>query len=168
MSTIARDSGIVADDESSETSSITYDKLSYVQKLRKRFEILATEAEREFHANTNWWLDDEDVTENEENSDSLTVIEEPKLQQQISTTSEKSHRSSRSQVSNHSEKPPESPQKFVPEIKFEEFEDKQDEDDSFESANDMDEVFEEQSFVRKPEKKSDLSRNGSILSNVSK
>ncbi|KAG5666872.1 hypothetical protein PVAND_014880 [Polypedilum vanderplanki] len=64
MSQIARDSGIVADDDSSETSSMRanedYSQLSYVQRLRKRFELLSKENEREFHSNCNWWLEDED------------------------------------------------------------------------------------------------------------
>lgn len=64
MSQEARDSGIIADndhDSLSSTSSMTRDcnQLSYVQRLRKQFEILAKEQEREFHSECNWWLENE-------------------------------------------------------------------------------------------------------------
>lgn len=64
MSQVARDSGISVDNDNdslSTTSSSTRDcnQLSYVQRLRKQFEILAKEQELEFHSECNWWLEDE-------------------------------------------------------------------------------------------------------------
>lgn len=63
----ARDSGISVDnddDESQEpmTSQSRQcndcEKLSYVQRLKKRFEKLACESDNEYHTECNWWLDD--------------------------------------------------------------------------------------------------------------
>lgn len=64
MSQEARDSGISVDNDNdslSTTSSSTRDcnQLSYVQRLRKQFEILAKEQELEFHSECNWWLENE-------------------------------------------------------------------------------------------------------------
>lgn len=64
MSQEARDSGISVDNDNdslSTTSSSTRDcnQLSYVQRLRKQFEILAKEQELEFHSECNWWLEDD-------------------------------------------------------------------------------------------------------------
>lgn len=183
MSDIARDSGIVADDESSETSSMRAcddcGKMSYVQKLRKRFEILSTGKESGFHSSCNWWLDDEEheVDEgNEEHSETAESIQnnevieetEPKLQQQTSIISDrslksqKSHQSIKSQHSEVTENPP----IYLPLITFTKYTD-QHADDDFESADDFDEEVEAQ-YVRKSEMKITISRPTSITSQISK
>lgn len=63
MAEEARDSGICdCDDSVSLKTSSSYNdfnQLSYVQRLRKRFECLAKEQEKEFHAECNWWLEEE-------------------------------------------------------------------------------------------------------------
>lgn len=64
MAAKARDSGICCDNDSCESLSSTSsvrdkNQLSYVQRLRKRFECLAKEQEREFHSECNWWLAEE-------------------------------------------------------------------------------------------------------------
>lgn len=62
MSEEARDSGICVDndDDSYSTSLFNdFNQLSYVQRLRKRFECLAKEQEKEFHSECNWWLQEE-------------------------------------------------------------------------------------------------------------
>lgn len=185
MSDIARDSGIIADDESSETSSMRAcddcGKMSYVQKLRKRFEILSTGKESGYHSSCNWWLDDEEheVDEgNDENSDSQQnsqIIEdnEPQLQQQTSVISErslKSQKSHQSIKSQHSE-PNEVTPIYLPLITFTKYTD-QHADDSFESADDLDEDEEEvgAQYVRKSENqmKITISRPTSITSQLSK
>lgn len=192
MSDIARDSGIIADDESSDTSSMRayedYRKLTYVQKLKKQFELLATEAEREFHANTNWWLDDEEQPNEDEHSEEndnlrdsgLDKGDEQKFEHQISVSSERSHKSLKSQLSNKSQlsEKSESPQrKFVPQIILSEYDDDNKNsnndvyDDSFESADDIDDEENEQKFVRKSQEKLtsfNFSRPTSITSQVSK
>ncbi|CRL08007.1 CLUMA_CG021022, isoform A [Clunio marinus] len=68
MAQEARDSGISVDNDNESQSSITSSfrdyQISYVQRLRKRFEILAKEQEKEFHSECNWWLEEEDLNEN--------------------------------------------------------------------------------------------------------
>ena len=60
---IARDSGICVDNDSPSLSTSSscrdFNQLSYVQRLRKRFECLAKEQEKEFHTECNWWLEDD-------------------------------------------------------------------------------------------------------------
>ncbi|XP_070496141.1 pleckstrin homology domain-containing family G member 4B-like [Chironomus tepperi] len=185
MSDIGRDSGIIADDESSETSSMRAcddcSKMSYVQKLRKRFEILSAGKESGYHSSCNWWLDDEEheVDEgNDENSeepaDSIQdtqIIDdnESKLQQQMSVISErslKSQKSHQSLKSQHSEVNDVTPI-HLPLITFTKYTDQQaDDEDSFESADDLDEEIEPQ-FVRKSEMKITISRPTSITSQLS-
>lgn len=71
MAAKTRDSGICCDNDCESQSSATsssrdHNQLSYVQRLRKRFECLAKEQEREFHSECNWWLaeqDDNDIVE---------------------------------------------------------------------------------------------------------
>lgn len=66
-----RDSGICFDNDSDSLSSVTSTQLSYVQRLKKRFECLAKEQEFEFHSECNWWLDEE-----AQKPDNLVEIEE--------------------------------------------------------------------------------------------
>ncbi|CAG9812083.1 unnamed protein product [Chironomus riparius] len=183
MSDIARDSGIIADDESSETSSMRAcddcGKMSYVQKLRKRFEILSTGKESGFHQSCNWWLDDEhqhDVDEgNEDNPEPADSIQNndtnednnQKLQNQTSVVSErslksqKSHQSLKSQNSEVNEVTP----IYLPLITFTKYTD-QHADDSFESADDLDEEVEAQ-YIRHSAMKITISRPTSITSQLS-
>lgn len=73
----ARDSGISIDNDndslSSATSSIA--QLSYVQRLKKRFECLAKEQEREFHAECNWWLHEEEEVQAEVTEETQEVVD---------------------------------------------------------------------------------------------
>lgn len=67
----ARDSGISVDNDCDSLSSATsssrdFQQLSFVQRLRKRFEILATEKINEFHTECNWWLTEEEQHRNDE------------------------------------------------------------------------------------------------------
>lgn len=55
-----RDSGIGMNDNDDESSQYDCENLTYVQRLRKRFEHLAKEHDNAFHAECNWWLDDEE------------------------------------------------------------------------------------------------------------
>lgn len=81
MAAKARDSGICCDNDSCEslssTTSSRVDKnqLSYVQRLRKRFECLAKEQEREFHSECNWWLAEE-VKSEKDGDDIVEVAQE--------------------------------------------------------------------------------------------
>jgi hypothetical protein len=153
--------------------------MSYVQKLRKRFEILATGKDGGFHASCNWWLDDEEHEVDEGNEDNAEpndssqndeVIEEtePELQQQTSIISErslKSQKSHQSIKSQQSEEPESSPI-YLPLITFTKYTD-QHADDEFESADDFEEEVEAQ-YVRKSEMKITISRPTSITSQISK
>lgn len=89
MSQEARDSGIIADNDNdslSSTSSMTRDRnqLSYVQRLRKQFEILAKEQEREFHSECNWWLDE---SEEARKGDGENVVAKEKAHESRKATS---------------------------------------------------------------------------------
>lgn len=68
MAQEARDSGVNFDNENDSLSTSSsyrdFNQLSYVQRLRKRFECLAKEQEKEFHSECNWWLNDEEESEN--------------------------------------------------------------------------------------------------------
>lgn len=61
MAQETRDSGICVDNDtdSVESSAASSVQLSYVQRLRLRFECLAKEQEREFHTECNWWLNED-------------------------------------------------------------------------------------------------------------
>jgi hypothetical protein len=154
--------------------------LSYVQKLRKRFEQLSKENDREFHSSCNWWLDAEDEQhdtlieplvcdepdhdhEDEHHEDTATATVE--YQQQMSVGSQ---RSSRSYKSLHSQKSsddsePQRPQLLhPPQITL----DTVDDDEVFESADDIEEEIEAQ-YIRHSETKATLSRPGSITSQTS-
>lgn len=104
MADDARDSGICVDNDccesllSATSSNREHNQLSYVQRLRKRFECLAKEQEVEFHDAVNWWLQDEIV----ENVDDKIVAETPKrnenLQRKLSHESEGKHYSKQSSL----------------------------------------------------------------------
>lgn len=84
MSEEARDSGICVDndDDSSfhSTSSFhDFNQLSYVQRLRKRFECLAKEQEKEFHSECNWWLEEEEGVERIDTVETCPRHEEEKV-----------------------------------------------------------------------------------------
>lgn len=65
MEEAARDSGICVDNDcceslsSATSSNRDRNQLSYVQRLRKRFECLAKEQKVDFHDEVNWWLQEE-------------------------------------------------------------------------------------------------------------
>lgn len=182
MSEVARDSGIIVDDESSETSSIRAcedcSKMSYVQKLRKRFELLSKENDREFHSGCNWWLDDEDeqhVVSVERQESETTLIEDVEeqfeLQKQVSVTSQKSsksYKSLHSQTSLRSQRSFEEEASEPPNVPKITLECVNDDDEVFESADDIEEEIEAQ-YVRHNEgKREHLSRPPSITSQTSK
>lgn len=79
MAEEARDSGICVDNDDSpslSTSSSLHDfNLSYVQRLRKRFECLAKEQEKEFHSECNWWLEEE-IAEDDSEVNCVNLEEE--------------------------------------------------------------------------------------------
>jgi hypothetical protein len=174
MSEIARDSGIVADDDSSETSSMRAcddcSSLSYVQRLRKRFELLSKENDKEFHSNCNWWLDEEPVQDEEEEVIEAEEEEEPPQPEYETQTSVNSQRSIKSYKSLHSHESVEKeeeqkPVLNLPRITLDSVDD--DDDEVFESADDIEEEIEAQ-FIRRNSARMRLSRPPSITSQTSK
>lgn len=170
MDKIARDSGISVDNDNDSYSSATSsnrenNQLSYVQRLRKRFECLATEQEKEFHDEVNWWLSDEnDVNEKQnkekvntnngsndmENSESLPEDETKTYSKQSSIKSQVSRDSSRGELKLivtpvSPAKSPSTPQHF-PVVILSDYQDNNEtnDSDSFDSDSENDnEVFEE-------------------------
>lgn len=172
MEKIARDSGISVDNDNDSYSSATSssrenNQLSYVQRLRKRFECLATEQEREFHDEVNWWLHEEsEVNEQQHEEEEVTDTDEgpnhdlfriPSIENEVKTYSKQS--SIKSQVSRDSSrgevkliitpstpvKSPSTPKDFPILILSDYQENNETNDtDSFDSASeDENEVFEE-------------------------
>lgn len=185
----ARDSGICVDNDSESLSSATsstldQNQLSYVQRLRKRFECLAKEQEREFHAECNWWLEEEDQVVSPKASEQ----KQPETKTRVETRNELAKQLSiKSQISSDSTKndtlliitpptPVKSPAtpKEYPVVTLPEFEGKHEtnDSDSFDSDSeddddvmdaDEDEVF-ENSHLTRNENKLRLSRPESISS----
>lgn len=77
MAQEARDSGICVDNDtdSVESSAASSNQLSYVQRLRQRFECLAKEQEREFHTECNWWLNEDGTGIQEQSEEEEEHIE---------------------------------------------------------------------------------------------
>jgi len=157
-----RDSGISINDNdndsltSSTSSAVECPKLSYVQRLRKRFEFLAKqEQEKEFHAECNWWLDDENGERQEpeivdvRNPIMMTTPKSPPPPPAFERNFSKQS-SRQSQKTESTELPDDVNEEDNPEIVFTEHESEHlsehdDEgDDSFESAEDEDEEEEEE------------------------
>lgn len=164
MAEEARDSGMCVDNDndSLSTSSSFHDfnQLSYVQRLRKRFECLAAkEQEIEFHSECNWWLQEEEGRECEENcsghEEKVHDVRNKVLVRNVSAESEKkaySKQSSiKSQVSRESVakvtvtpatpvKTPTSPKEF-PSVTFTDYQENNEtnDSDSFDSGSDDEE-----------------------------
>jgi hypothetical protein len=194
-----RDSGVHFDNEndslSTSSSCRDFNQLSYVQRLRKRFECLAKEQEKEFHSECNWWLEDEN--ESDENSIVANEDEPVKtsgdvlnkvLLRNVSTDSEKksySKQSSvKSQISHDSGKititpatpviTPSSPKEFVTLIDYQQNNETND-SDSFDSdeetENEKSEEVEEElpaEYIRNSRQSLKLMRPISITSQTSK
>lgn len=200
MTEEARDSGICVDNDcceslSSATSSCRdHNQLSYVQRLRKRFECLAKEQEVVFHDEVNWWLHEEV----DENINDEVIVETSNihqnggyLQREFSRESEprtySRQPSIKSQISHDSGRestlvvviPPTPPVKAPSSaaIIFSDYQENNEtnDSDSFDGSEGEaenvdekdDEVFEEQ-FQRKSENSLRLSRPLSITSQTSK
>lgn len=204
----ARDSGICEMDNenydsfstSLSTSSSYHDfnQLSYVQRLRKRFECLAKEQEKEFHAECNWWLEDnqEDAVESEvfsaknDNEVKIHDVKNKVLVRNVSAESEKQtytkQSSIKSQISHESagKVTPATTEKTIsmPLVTFTDYKGKNEtnDSDSFDSDSDedhdvendqvRDEVEEElpEEYVRNSRQSLKLLRPISITSQTSK
>lgn len=174
MTEANRDSVISTDNDNdslSSTSSLA--TLSYVQRLKKQFECLAKEQEREFHSECNWWLheeinegeeDDEQSVEDTEKAHEVVDVIGKIISRNVSVDNETKNYSKqssiRSQISRDSSKgdsifiiphstPPTTPkvQEYVPVITFTEFEENNEtnDSDSFDS-DDEDEDIDEETF----------------------
>ena len=173
MPKIARDSGISVDNDnddslsSATSSSRENNQLSYVQRLRKRFECLAKEQEKEFHDEVNWWLHEESEVNEQRESKTTDAddkpndifIRTPSIENDVKSYSKQSSiKSQISRDSSHSRaevkllitpstpvKSPSTPKEFpgVTLIDFQENNETND-SDSFDSATEEEnEVFEE-------------------------
>lgn len=194
---IARDSGICVDNDSPSLSTSSscrdFNQLSYVQRLRKRFECLAKEQEKEFHSECNWWLEDDYAVKSVASNDISDDVVSKVLLRNVSAESENkvySKQSSlKSQISFSSEgnvtitpstpvKTPTSPQNFptsVTLIDYQENNETNDSDsfDSDETENDKSvevEVEEElpTEYIRNSRQSLKLLRPISITSQTSK
>lgn len=99
MTQEARDSGICVDNDNDSLSSATsssrdFYQPSYVQRLRKRFEILAKEPESEFHSECNWWLEEE-----AENGEEAEATEATDTKNEVLTQNDSTERKSYSKQS---------------------------------------------------------------------
>lgn len=200
MAEIARDSGICVDNDSesvSETSSNRDHNLSYVQRLRNRFECLAKEKDLEFHEEVNWWLDEEarvndhseeDVTDARNASRNL-FVRLPSLEHEVKNYSKQS--SIKSQTSHDSNKeetkliitpatPVKSPStpKIFPVVTFTDYQEKNESNDtdSFDSESEEEakvvveetENVSEETYIRRSNNVLRLSRPASATSVTSK
>lgn len=198
MSQEARDSGISVDkdDDSMSTTSSNqcYHQLSYVQRLRKRFEILSKEQDHEFHAECNWWLEEEAGDGAAQQEEEVNDVRNEALTRSVSNDSgakRYSKQSSiKSQISQDGDtkitvtpaspvKSPSTPREF-PVVTFEDYDEQNietNDSDSFDSDSDGEtengvEEVEEQpdleiAYIRDSSTKSRLTRPASITSQTS-
>lgn len=198
MAEIARDSGICVDNDSESLSSATSSNhnLSYVQRLRKRFECLAKEQELEFHEEVNWWLEDEarvneqledgDTTDGSNTTRNLFVRlplvehEDRSYSKQSSVKSQISHDSNRGGTKliitpATPVKSPSTPKEF-PIVTFSDYQENNEtnDTDSFDSESEQEEVepvveeVTEDAYIRRSNNTLRLSRPVSITSQTSK
>lgn len=75
MSQEIRDSGICCDNDNDSSTTSSCGRLSHVQKLKKRFECLAKEESTEFHQETNWWLEEDQIDDDGEEEDDGSIVD---------------------------------------------------------------------------------------------
>lgn len=187
MTEAARDSGICVDNDNDSLSSVSSSTtLSYVQRLKKRFEFIAKEQEREFHAECNWWLHEEDEEQAEDTKETHEIIDVPNktVSRNVSVESEvKSYSkqsSIKSQVSRDSSNretlliitpstpvnnPPTPLKDYLPKIIFSDYQENNEtnDSDSFDSDNEDEDIedIEEGEEILEDEYNSQTIKNGS-------